>query len=70
MRQKLFLAAFGAGAIGLLAGCAKTVPVEGAPPPDASTATTVSGARWTANIQSVTQNTGAVQQTFPRSQLW
>ena len=63
MRHRLFLAAVGAGALGVLAGCAKTTPVEGAPNPDASSGTAGSGARWSANIQSVTQNTGAVQQT-------
>lgn len=64
MKKRLFLAALGAGAVGLLAGCAKPTPVDGPPSPDVSaSAQAGTGARWTANIQSVTQNTGAVQQT-------
>jgi hypothetical protein len=62
MKQRLFLAAVSASALGLLAGCAKSTPVEGAPSPNAN-ATAGAGARWNANIQAVTQNTGAVQQT-------
>jgi hypothetical protein len=62
MKQRLFLAAVGASAIGLLAGCAKTTPVEGAPSPNATVAAGGT-ARWTANLASVTQNTGAVQQS-------
>lgn len=64
MRQRLFVAAFGAGAMGLIAGCAKSTPVEGAPTPSASASAEGSaGARWTANIQSVTQSRGEVVQT-------
>lgn len=64
MKKRLFLAACSAGAVVLLGGCAKSTPVEGAPSPDASTNRQASvGARWTANIQSVTQNRGAVEQT-------
>ena len=64
MKQRLFLAAFGAGTLGLLSGCAKSTPVESAPAPSVSTAGGASASsRWSANIQSVTQNTGAVQQT-------
>ena len=61
MRQKLVLAALGAGAIAL-AGCAKTTPVDNAPSPSMS-ADDGSNARWTANIQSVTQSRGEVVQT-------
>ena len=64
MKHRLFLAAFSASALGLLAGCAKTTPVDNAPSPDVSANREASsGARWSANIQSVTVNTGAVQQT-------
>jgi|SRR5688500_12142042 len=64
MRQRLFLAAFGAGTLGLLAGCAKSTAVEGAPSPSVSTSGGATAtARWTANLQPVTQNRGAVAQT-------
>ncbi len=64
MKQRLFLAAFGAGTLALLTGCAKSTPVEGVPSPSVSASDAASGsARWTANIQSVTQNRGAVAQT-------
>ncbi len=64
MRQKFFIAAFGAGAVGLIAGCAQSTPVDGAPTPSASaSAGGAAGARWTANIQSVTQSRGEVVQT-------
>lgn len=62
MKQRLLLAAFGAGALGLLAGCAKSTPVEGAPSPSPSLEAS-EGGRWTANIQSVTQSRGEVAQT-------
>jgi hypothetical protein len=64
MKDRFFLAAIGAGALAISA-CAKTTPVEGAPEPAPSTNTGVAtqGGRWSANIQSVTQNTGAVAQT-------
>lgn len=64
MKQRLFLAAFGASALGLLSGCAKATPVDGAPTPSTSAnAAGSAGARWTANIQSVTQNRGEVTAT-------
>ena len=64
MRQRLFLAAFGAGTLGLLSGCAQSTPVEGAPAPSVSAGGGASASgRWSTNIQSVTQSTGAVQQT-------
>jgi hypothetical protein len=63
MKDRLFLAAIGAGALAISA-CAKTTPVEGAPAPSTNAGVAAQGGgRWTANIQSVTQNTGAVQQT-------
>ena len=62
MKHKMLLAAVGTGALGLLAGCAKTTPVESAPAPDRSMSTG-EGARWTANIQSVTQSRGDVAQS-------
>lgn len=62
MRQRLFVAAVGAGTLALLAACAQSTPVEGAPSPSVSASgSTGAGARWAANIQSVTQNTGSVQ---------
>ena len=63
MKQRILLAAFGATGVILLAGCAKTTQVEGAPAPVSSNVTASAGARWLGNIQSVTQSTGAVQQT-------
>lgn len=63
MKQKLLLAALSTGAIGLLAGCAaKTSAGDGAGSPDRSVVIG-EGARWTANIQSVTQSRGDVVQT-------
>ena len=59
MRSAILFVASGAAVLGTLAGCAKTIPVEGATP--ASSA--VVGARWSANIQSVTQSRGEVVQT-------
>lgn len=61
MKEGLFVAALTAGAIGLTA-CAKSTPVEGAPTPSASVEASA-GARWSANIQSVTQSRGEVVQT-------
>lgn len=64
MRHRLFLAAVGASAFGMLTACAKSTPVEGAPTPSSSVSTDgASGARWTANLQSVNQNRGEVAQT-------
>ena len=64
MRQRFFLAAVGASAFGLLTGCAKSTPVDGAPTPNSSVSAEGStGGRWSANLQSVTQNRGEVAQT-------
>lgn len=63
MRQRMFLAACGAGALGLLSGCAKSTPVEGAPTPSTTSMDAADNARWNANIQSVTQSRGEVVQT-------
>ena len=60
--NRMVIAAFGAGALGLLGGCAKTTPVDGAPSPAASE-NAGENARWTANLQSVTQSRGEVVQT-------
>jgi hypothetical protein len=58
----MLLSALGTGMIGMLAACAHSVPVEGAPAASSNVQATGS-TRWTANIQSVTQNRGQVQQT-------
>lgn len=62
MRRRILLAAIGAGSLGVMAGCATGTPVDGAAVPDRS-ATAGAGARWTANIRSVTQSRGEVMQT-------
>lgn len=59
MKHRMLLAVLGTSALGM-GGCAKAVPVEGAPSPSASVSTNT---RWTANIQSVTQSRGDVVQT-------
>ncbi|MEO5590029.1 MAG: hypothetical protein ABIS03_10620 [Gemmatimonadaceae bacterium] len=59
MKQKILLAAIGSAAIGMISGCAQNTAVGGAPEPSQSMATSQSS-RWTANIQSVTQNRGDV----------
>jgi hypothetical protein len=51
-------AMLGIGALGVV-GCAQATPVEGAPSPSVSVG---ENARWTANIQSVTQSRGDVNQ--------
>ena len=56
----MLLTALGAGAFAL-AGCAKSTPVAGAPSPNANVSS--ASARWTANIQSVTQSRGDVAQS-------
>jgi len=61
MKQRMLLATLGAGALGL-AGCAHTVPVEGAATPSASVSAS-DGGRWSTSIQSVTQNRGDVGQS-------
>lgn len=61
MKQRMFLATLGAGALGL-AACAHTVPVEGSATPAASVSA-AGGGKWTTNIQSVTQNRGDVAQS-------
>ena len=63
MRQKLLLSAVGTGLIGILAGCAQNASGGSAPSPSSSQSTSGNAPRWTANIQSVTQNRGAVEQT-------
>lgn len=62
MKNRDLLVAVSAGALGLLAGCAQSTPVAGAPSPSQTVAMSAS-ARWTANIQSVTQSRGEVVQT-------
>lgn len=62
MKHRMLLSALGTGAIGILAACAQNTPVAGAPDPSMSVGAT-GAARWTANLQSVTQNRGQVAQT-------
>jgi hypothetical protein len=57
MKHRILLAALGAGAVGLI-GCAKP-PVETAPGTSADISVS-ENARWTGNIQSVTQSRGDV----------
>ena len=62
MKQKLLLAALGTGALGILAGCAAKTSAGAAAEAD-RTVMVGENARWTANIQSVTQSRADVAQT-------
>ncbi len=67
MKQRFFFAVLGAGALGV-ASCAQSVPVGGPATPEPSVSAAGGSARWTANIQSVTQSRGdVVQSTRDRS---
>ena len=63
MKQKILFAALSAGALGIVAGCAKSTTSADTSPSPSSTAAAGESARWTANIQSVTQSRGDVAQT-------
>jgi hypothetical protein len=62
MKQKILFAALAVGAIGTLAGCAKTSSVEGSPSPSVN-APAGDNSRWTARVQGVTQSRGDVAQS-------
>jgi hypothetical protein len=63
MKQKtLLLAALGTGALGIFAGCAAKTPAGAAATADRA-AMVGENARWSANIQSVTQSRADVAQT-------
>ena len=61
MRQRVLFTALGLGAIGLLAGCASSTGGSASQP--SSSIAMSETARWTANIQSVTQNRADVAQS-------